>query len=155
MESSTFWDVVSSSPLRVDLEGTYRHYVQGRRISREGNQQDECSKRNSIVYRYVPAYSGIGGDRLTYTPKKDAVTVGCIQVHNSELLYFYPLRNVIRIITSWKMRWEDRVVITGETRSAYTILIRITDRKRRFEMPGRKLKVITGTNLDMQSGEMD
>jgi hypothetical protein len=43
------------------------------------------------------------------------------KLHNEELHNLYSLPNIIRMITSRRMRWAGLVALMGETRNAYRI----------------------------------
>ena len=56
-------------------------------------------------------------------PKRDEVTGEWRKLHNEELtnLYFSP--NIIRVITSRRMRLVGHVALMGESRGAYRVLV--------------------------------
>jgi hypothetical protein len=46
------------------------------------------------------------------------------------IYFFCPFGNIFGVFTLWKVRWEGRVVLTGDTRNVYRILICRIDEKR-------------------------
>jgi hypothetical protein len=43
--------------------------------------------------------------RRIFGPKKEEVAGGWRRLHNEELHNLYASKNVIRVITSWKIKW--------------------------------------------------
>jgi len=58
--------------------------------------------------------------RRVFGPKRDEVTGEWRKLHNEELNDLYSSPNIIRVITSRRMRWEGHVARIGERRDAYT-----------------------------------
>jgi hypothetical protein len=57
------------------------------------------------------------------------VAGGCRKLRTEELRKLYASSNVIRVIKSRRMRWEENVAHMGDSRNLYKIL---------SEKPGRK-----------------
>jgi hypothetical protein len=72
------------------------------------------------------------------------------KLHNEELhnLYFWP--NIIKMITSRRMRWAGHVARIGETRNAYRILLGKAEKKRPLGRPRRRWV----DNIKMDLGEI-
>jgi hypothetical protein len=51
--------------------------------------------------------------RRIFEPKRAEVTGGWRKLHNEDLHNLYCFPNIIRMIKSRKMRWEDRVARMG------------------------------------------
>jgi hypothetical protein len=51
--------------------------------------------------------------RRLYGPKRDEVTVEWRRLHNVELSDFYSLPNIVRMITSRRIRWAGHVARMG------------------------------------------
>jgi hypothetical protein len=52
---------------------------------------------------------------MTFGPKRDEMTGGWRKLHNEELHNLYSLPNIIRMITSRRMRWVGHVSRMGST----------------------------------------
>jgi len=52
--------------------------------------------------------------RRIFGPKRDDVTEECRKLHNEELNSLYFLLNIVRMITSKRMRWAEHVARMGE-----------------------------------------
>jgi hypothetical protein len=59
--------------------------------------------------------------RRIFGPKKDEVTERWRELHNEELRHLCSSPSIIRIITSWKMKWARHVARMGrrERRKGY------------------------------------
>jgi hypothetical protein len=68
--------------------------------------------------------------RRMFGPKRDEMTGGWRQLHKEELHNLYSSPSIIRMIKSRTNRWAGQVARMGETRNAYRILVRKTERKR-------------------------
>jgi hypothetical protein len=84
--------------------------------------------------------------RRIFGPKRDEVARERKNLHNEELCDLYPLPSTIRIIKSWRMRWEGHVARIGEKENAYRLLV--------GKPEGRKTKIILGWILDRWDGVM-
>jgi len=58
-----------------------------------------------------------------FGPKRDEVTGDCRKLHNEELNDPYSSPNIVRVITSRRMRWAEHVARIGERRRAYRVLV--------------------------------
>jgi hypothetical protein len=61
--------------------------------------------------------------RRIFGPKRDEVIGGWRKLHNEELHNLYSSPSIIRMIESKRMRWAGHVVLIGEKRTAYRILV--------------------------------
>jgi hypothetical protein len=73
--------------------------------------------------------------RRIFGPKRDEVTGGWGKLHNEELHNLYSSPSIIRMIKSRRMRWAGQVTRMGETRNAYSILVRKPKGKRPLGRP--------------------
>jgi hypothetical protein len=71
-----------------------------------------------------------------YGPKRDEVTGEWRKLHNVELSDLYSSPNIIRVITSGRMRWAGRVTRMGERGGVYRVLGGILEGKNHLEDPG-------------------
>ena len=63
-------------------------------------------------------------------PKRDDVTGEWRKLHNEELNDLYCSPNIVRVIKSRRMRWEEHVARVGEGRGVYRVLVGKTEGKR-------------------------
>jgi hypothetical protein len=61
--------------------------------------------------------------RRTFGPKRDEVTVGCINLHNEVLCDLYSSPSVLSMIKSMIMGWAGHVAQMGEKRNACRLLV--------------------------------
>jgi hypothetical protein len=61
--------------------------------------------------------------RIIFGPMRDEVTGGWRKLHTEELHNLYSSPSIIRMITSWRIRWAGHVARMGEKRNAYRILV--------------------------------
>jgi hypothetical protein len=61
--------------------------------------------------------------RRMFGLKRDEIIGDWSKLHNEELHNLYSSPDMIRIITSRRMRWAGNVARTGENRNAYRILV--------------------------------
>jgi hypothetical protein len=61
--------------------------------------------------------------RRMFGPKRDEVTEEWRRLHNKELYAVYSSPNIIRVITSRRLRWAGHVARMGERRGAYRALV--------------------------------
>ena len=75
--------------------------------------------------------------RRTFGAKRDEVTGEWRKLHNEEHnLYCSP--NIVRVVTSSRMRWAGHVVRMGEKRGVYRVLVGKPEGKRPLEKPMRR-----------------
>jgi hypothetical protein len=76
--------------------------------------------------------------RRIFGPKRDEVTGSWRKLHNEVLHNLYYSPNLIRMIKSKRMRWEEHVTQMGEKRNAYKILLGKSERKKPLGKPRRR-----------------
>jgi hypothetical protein len=84
-----------------------------------------------------------GLNRLSKTvfgPKWDEVTEEWIELHNEKLNDLYCSPNIVRTITSIRMRWARHVVCTGEKMGVYRVLVGRPEGKKPLGRPKRRWK---------------
>ena len=72
------------------------------------------------------------------------------KIHNEELNVLYSSPNIVRVITSRRMRWAGHVVFMGERRGVYRVLVWKPEGKRRLGSPRRRWE----DNIKMDLQEM-
>jgi hypothetical protein len=82
-------------------------------------------------------------------PKGDEVTREWRRLHNEELYGWYSTLNIFRVIKWGRMRWVGHVARMGNNRSAYRVLVRRPEGKRKLEYLG-----IDGDNIKMDFQEV-
>jgi hypothetical protein len=60
------------------------------------------------------------------------------KVHNDKLHSLYSSPNIVRVIKSWRMRWEGHVARMEEGRGLYRVLVGRPEGKRPLGRPRRK-----------------
>jgi hypothetical protein len=60
--------------------------------------------------------------RGIFGAKRDEVTGEWGKLHNEELHYLYYLPNIVRAITSRRLRWAGHVARMGEGKGVYRVL---------------------------------
>jgi hypothetical protein len=60
------------------------------------------------------------------------------RLHNKELYALYSMLNIIRVITSRRLRWAGHVARMGERRDAYRALVGKPERRRPLGRPRRR-----------------
>jgi hypothetical protein len=73
--------------------------------------------------------------RRIFGPKRDDVTGDWRKLHNEELQNLYSSPNIIRMITSRRMRWAGHVARMGKTKNAHRILVGKPEGKRALGRP--------------------
>jgi hypothetical protein len=73
--------------------------------------------------------------QITKGRKRDEVKGEWRKLHNEELHDLYSSPSIIRIITSWRMRWAGHVGQMGKKRNAYRLLVGKPERKRPLGRP--------------------
>jgi hypothetical protein len=76
--------------------------------------------------------------RRIFGPKRDEVTGDWRKLHNEERHNLYSSPNIIKLITSRRMRWAGHVARMGEKRNAYRILVGEPEGKRPLGRPRRR-----------------
>jgi hypothetical protein len=71
-------------------------------------------------------------------PVRYEVTGGWRKLDNEELLGVYSSPNFVRVIKSRRMKWACHVLIMGEIRNPYTILVGKPEGKRLLGRPRRR-----------------
>jgi hypothetical protein len=74
--------------------------------------------------------------RRIFGPKRDEVTGGWL--HNEELHGLYSSPSIVRVIKARRMRWAGHVARMGEVRSAYNILVGMSEGRRPLGRPRRR-----------------
>jgi len=74
----------------------------------------------------------------TFGPKTDEVTKEWRRLHNEEIHDLYSSPNIVWVIKSTKMRWEEHVARMGDRRDAYGVLVRRPEGKRPLEETMRR-----------------
>ena len=73
-----------------------------------------------------------------FGPRRDEVTVEWRKLHNEELNDLYCSPNIVRVIKSRRMRWEEHVARMGERRGVYRVLMGKPEGKRPLGRPRRR-----------------
>jgi hypothetical protein len=68
--------------------------------------------------------------RRGFGPKRDEVTEEWRKLHNEELNDLYSLPNIVRVVTSRRMRWVGHVSRMGEDRGVHRVLVGKPEEKR-------------------------
>jgi len=68
--------------------------------------------------------------RRIFGPKRDEVASGLRKLHTEELNNLYCSPNIVRVITSRRMRWVGHVARMGERKGVYRVLVRKPEGKR-------------------------
>jgi hypothetical protein len=68
--------------------------------------------------------------RRMFGPKREGWAGGWRRLHNEEFHNLYPSQYIIRVVTSWRIRWARYVAWMGEMRNAYNILVGKPEGKR-------------------------
>jgi hypothetical protein len=86
--------------------------------------------------------------RRIFGPKRDEVTGEWRKLHNEELHIMYYSPNIIRQITSRRMRWAGHVARMGEERNMYRVLMGKPKGKRPLGRPRRRWE--DGIRMDLR-----
>jgi hypothetical protein len=76
--------------------------------------------------------------RRFFGPQREDVAGGWKRLHNEELHTSYASQNIMRVITSRKMRWACHVALTAEMRKVYEILVGQPEGNRPRRRPWRR-----------------
>ena len=88
--------------------------------------------------------------------RRDEVTGEWRRLHNKELNDLYSSPNIVRVITSRRMRWAGHVARMGEERKVYRVLVGKPEGKRPLGRPRRRW--MDNIRMDLQEvgcGYMD
>jgi hypothetical protein len=75
--------------------------------------------------------------RRIFGPKRDEVTGEWRKLHNEELHKLYLSPDIIRQVTSRRMRWAGHMARMGEERKVYKVLVGKPEGKRPLGRPRR------------------
>jgi len=70
------------------------------------------------------------------------------KLHNEELNDLYSLPNIVRVVTSRRMRWAGHVARMGEDRDVHRVLVGKPEGKRPLGRPRRRWK--DNIKMDLQ-----
>jgi hypothetical protein len=85
--------------------------------------------------------------RTIFGPRRDEVTREWRTLHNEEINYLYCSPNIVRVITSKKMRWRGYVARMREGRGLSRILVGKPEGKRPLGRPRRRGDAYIKTDL--------
>jgi len=94
--------------------------------------------------------------RRIFVPKRDEVTRKWRKLHNEELSDLYSAPNIVRVIKSRRMRWAGHVVLVGERRGVWRVLVEKPEGKRPLGRPSYRWE--DNIKMDLQEvgcGGMD
>ena len=94
--------------------------------------------------------------RSIFGPRRDEVTGDWRRLHNEELNDLNSSPNIVRVITSRRMRWAGHVARMGEETGMYRILLGKPDGRRPLGRPRRRW--VDNIRMDLQEvgcGYMD
>jgi len=86
--------------------------------------------------------------RRIFGSKRDEVTGEWGRLHNEELNDLYSSSNIVRVITSRRMRWAGHVARIGEERGAYRVLVGKPEGRRPLGRPRRRW--VDNIRMDLQ-----
>jgi hypothetical protein len=78
--------------------------------------------------------------RKIFGPRRDEVTGDWRKLHNEELNDLYCSPNIVRLIKSVKMRWEEHVACMREKRSLCRVFVKKPEGKRPLGGPRSRWK---------------
>ena len=76
--------------------------------------------------------------RRIFRPRRDEVTGDWRRLHNEELNDLYSSPNIVRMITSRRMRWVGHVARVGEERGVYRVSVGKPEGRRPLGRPRRR-----------------
>jgi hypothetical protein len=76
--------------------------------------------------------------RRVFGPTRDEVTGEWRKLHNEELNDLYSLSNIVRVVTSRRMRWAGHVARMGKGCGAHRVLVGKPEGKRPLGRPRRR-----------------
>jgi hypothetical protein len=86
--------------------------------------------------------------RGIFGPKRDEVAGEWRKLHNEELHDLYSSPNIVRVIKSRRMRWMGHVVLMGEERGMYRVLVGKPEGKR--PLGRHRIRWEDNLNMDLQ-----
>jgi hypothetical protein len=86
--------------------------------------------------------------RRIFGPRRDEVTGEWRKLHNEELHNLYSYPDIIRQVTSRRMRWAEHVVRMGEERKVYKVLVEKPEGKTPLGRPRRRWE--DGIRMDLR-----
>ena len=89
--------------------------------------------------------------RRIFGPRRDEVTGEWRRLHNEELNDLYPSPDIVRVITSRRMRLAGHVARMGEVRGVYRVLVWKPEGKRPLGRPRRRW--VDNIRTDLQEVE--
>ncbi|KAJ4445236.1 hypothetical protein ANN_07037 [Periplaneta americana] len=118
-------------------------------MSRDGNVvRNGTIKIGDLSFEEVEKFKYLGATRLRvfenkvlrkiFGAKRDEVTGEWRKLHNAELHALYSSPDIIRNITSTRLRWAGHVARMGESRNAYRVLVGRPEGKRPLGSPRRR-----------------
>jgi hypothetical protein len=93
--------------------------------------------------------------RRIFRPKRDDMTGEWRKLHNEELRDLYSSPSIIIIIKLRRIRWEGHVTRTGEKRTAYRLLVGMSEGRRPLGRPRRWVDNIKIDLLETSRGDVD
>jgi len=94
--------------------------------------------------------------RRIFGPRRNEGTGEWRRLHNEELNDLYSSPNIVRVITSRRMRWAGHGALMGEERVVYRVLVGKPEGKRPLGRP--RLRWVDNIRMDLQEvgcGYMD
>ena len=76
--------------------------------------------------------------KRVFGPKRDEIRGEWRTLHKEELNDLYSSPNIVRVIKSRRMGWEEHVACIGESRVVYRVLVGKPEGKRPLVRPRRK-----------------
>ena len=89
-----------------------------------------------------------GVPRIIFAPKRDEVTGEWRKLCNEEINDLHSSRNIIRVISSTRMRWAEHVARMGESKGVYSVLVGKPEGKRPLGRPGSRWEGNIKMNLE-------
>jgi len=86
--------------------------------------------------------------RRIFGSRRDEVTGEWMRLHNEELNDLYCSPDIVRVITSRRMRWAGHVARMGEERGVYRVLVGKPEGKRPLGRPMRRW--VDNIRMDLQ-----
>jgi hypothetical protein len=93
--------------------------------------------------------------RRVFGPKRDKVTGEWRKLHKEELSDLYFLPNIVRVVTSRRIRWAGHVACMGEGRCVHRVLVEKPEGKRPLGRPRRRWKDNIKMDLQEVGGGME